>query len=384
MGRYTLFDDFLIYGTASHFEVLEAMKNFNIVDGDDDRLLVPALFDLGTDRWQKAKDERLEKLRSQDPIEYELRTKIFPKNSLTQRRDIVRMFELTLLLRKLQGHNYNIYACSFLAISEFDEDCCLVFMASCSLIAQILLISILMYYNIRDIKNGDAKWSADWGTILVVIVTTAFFFKLVYKQWGNASDFNTVFWKAGFLSDIMNSAKMQIKRAQLKKALLVINNFVNGVLGIVIVLFNIFFLLISKSVNEAILNSLALYFILEIDDMMKPDWDEAFFDKRIALNTYQHIFERKVGDDVKGIRIDILPLNAQDDLLDLLKSDDKVCVEATKNGDRLSLTLYWRRSQGRYDKVEFNIKGDNVRAFFEDIEQFYCVQRDAAFVTIAD
>jgi hypothetical protein len=241
-----------------------------------------------------------------------------------------------------------------------------------------------MYYNIRDIKNGDAKWSADWGTILVVIVTTAFFFKLVYKQWGNASDFNTVFWKAGFLSDIMNSAKMQIKRAQLKKALLVINNFVNGVLGIVIVLFNIFFLLISKSVNEAILNSLALYFILEIDDMMKPDWDEAFFDKRIALNTYQHIFERKVGDDVKGIRIDILPHNAQDDLLDLLKSDDKVCVEATKNGDRLSLTLYWRRSQGRYDKVEFNIKGDNVRAFFEDIEQFYCVQRDAAFVTIAD
>ena len=92
MGRYTLFNDFLMSKTPSNFEVLQGMRHLG---NDDDRLLVPVLFYLewwnrstrSMDSWVK---EEIEEMKS-------------------TRFSAVQMIELNLSLRKLRGHNYNIY-----------------------------------------------------------------------------------------------------------------------------------------------------------------------------------------------------------------------------------------------------------------------------------
>jgi len=233
------------------------------LDDDDDRLLVPVLFYLAND--ERTRLQWMHEIDYKDPEQYYKfqqlaisppfngeRFKYLPQSStnLTQ-RNATRMIELALLLKKIRGHNYNIYECCFLAIGGLDRIKGLLFMAAFSMIAQILLLVILMYFNLSNITNGDASWSKDWCTIVVVIITTFFFAKLVHVQWRGASDFKTVFSKAGFPSRI-------------KLPLLWINILVNGALGAAVVVFNIFFLLISaEDVNEAVLNSLALFFILD-------------------------------------------------------------------------------------------------------------------------
>jgi hypothetical protein len=350
MGKYKLFDDYLMRINLSHLEVLREMKYFGI---DDDRLLVPALFYLGSERGKSRRRG----------VNSEL-------TSLT-RGDVAHMLELSLLLRKLRGHNYNIFECCFLAIADLDKEAKLLCMAAFSLIAQILLLIILMHYNMRDITN--VTLSNDWGTIVVVVITTFFFAKLAHAQWREASDFNAVFWKAGFPKRYIDKVEKRTR-----KALLWINIFINGVLGAVVVLFNIFFLLISKNVNEAILNSLSLFFILEMDDTLKPDWDELEFDCRIAMNVWRYMTG---GGDV-DVQVDIISSTAsEEDYLCLLQSDDRVNFKATEDNDQLVVNVYWKRSYSNYEKIQFQISGANGTDFFDCIKEFRCVERDVQLLS---
>eukprot|EP00984_Skeletonema_dohrnii_P001025 scaffold323_cov74-Skeletonema_dohrnii-CCMP3373.AAC.9 len=236
MGRYTLFNDFLTSKTPSNFEVLQGMRHLG---NDDDRLLVPALFYL--EWWNRS-------TRSMDSwVKEEI------EETKSTRFSAVQMIELNLSLRKVRGHSYNIYEYSFLSISESGIDVVLLCVAAFSLIAQISLLIILIYHN--------------WGNITSV------------ASW-------RVFWKAGFptTSTCINKVKML-----LRMLLLGINIFVNGGLGVVIVVFNFFFLIISNDVNDAIVNSLALFFIIEMDDALKPKWGDVDFDDRFAQNLFHCI-----------------------------------------------------------------------------------------------
>jgi hypothetical protein len=329
----------------NHFEVLKEIKNLG---NDDDRLLVPALFYLGSERGQRMRREN--------------------DASLTP-GNIWRMIGLNISHRKLRGHSYNVYECCFLAIGvregadhgqEADE---LLFMAVCmtvfSLIAQSLLAIILLYYNWSDITN-KASWSKEGGTILVMLVTTAFFPKLVYEHWTNASNFNDVFENKKVSSRFMSP-------------MLFINLFVNVLLGMFIVTFNIFFLLISEHVNEAILNSLAVFFILEIDDTVSTEVYYKDFDARIAENLLDYIKGDGGGVDVHVDMVLPSAASEEDCYLHLLESDDKVYLEVTDDNDQLLVTVYWRRSQFRYVTVQFRITGANGRDFFRSIKEFDCL-----------
>jgi|SaaInl74LU_5_DNA_1037368.scaffolds.fasta_scaffold18890_1 hypothetical protein len=383
MGRYTLFDNFLMKGSASshsdntHIEVLKEMKNLG---DDDDRLLVPALIYLGSKRGERARKERMEALRLREPVQYRMLQQL--DENFTQ-RSVGRMLELALLLRTLRGHNYNIFEYCFLASRYLDIEAKLLLMAAFSLIAQILLLIILMYYNMRDITN--VTLSKDWGTIVVVVITTVFFAKLAYAQWKDSYDFNALFWhwKAGY-----QRSRTFINKQVSKKALLVINFFVNGVLGAAVVLFNIFFLLISEDVNDAIVNSLSLFFILEMDDTLTPDWDEMQFDNRIALT----VFRYHGGDSGGDFQVEITPNSccgseglednssaAEDFFSYLLQSDEKVYFVLADHNDILVVGMYLAGRDGRM--VEFGISGANGRDFFDNIKQFSCVKRTASFVS---
>jgi hypothetical protein len=203
----------------------------------------------------------------------------------------VQMIELNLSLRKLRGHNYNIYEYSFLSISESGIDVVLLCVAAFSLIAQISLLIILIYHNWGNITRV-ASWRGDCSTIIVVVITTLIFASLAYAQCRDAFDFNTVFRKAV-------ESKML-----LRMLLLGINIFVNGGLGVVIVVFNFFFLITSKDVNDAIVNSLALLFIIEMDDVLKPEWGDVKFDSRFLQNIYYCITK-----DDGDVQVKIIPFS---------------------------------------------------------------------------
>mmetsp|Transcript_2384 Transcript_2384/g.3527 ORF Transcript_2384/g.3527 Transcript_2384/m.3527 type:complete len:412 (-) Transcript_2384:37-1272(-) len=344
MGMYTLFDDYLINGFDSYYVVLKDMQN---LCSDDARLLVPALFYLGSERGKEARATK-----------YSL--------SLS-REQVVQLFDLALLLGKLQGHHYNTYECCFLAIGALDKETALCMcMATFSLIAQILLLFILVYYNMRDIVKVSS-WRTDF-TIVVAIITSIFFAKLVHMQWRNASDFNAVFWKAGFPNVFVDKVKVQ-----LRNALLGINILVNGGLGALIVVFNFFFLMISKNVNEAIINSLALFFILEMDDTLRPDWDKVKFDSGVVSNLACYS-----TDDGGHFQAEIIsPSASEEDYLLLLESDDKVYFVTETNEDELAVNIYWGRRYTPTEKtVQFRISGENGHDLFDSIKKFRCVRGD--------
>ena len=100
-------------------------------------------------------------------------------------------------------------------------------MALFCLISQVLLTIILVYFNMSDIikvysRRRDASTLV--GIIALITFTSIFFGKIVHSQYKNASKFNAVFQKVRFPS----FARDEIG---LRKLLLGINIFVNGVLG---------------------------------------------------------------------------------------------------------------------------------------------------------
>jgi len=361
MGRYTFFNNYLLNSVLpTDLQVWREMKH--LVD-DDDKLLLPVLFYLGD------REGRL--------------TGRHTDFSLARDR-VLRLIELTPLLRKLQKNTYNIYEYCFLAIGDPARETNLLVGTAFCLIAQILLLAILLDYNKSDITNRES-WSTDCYTIIVVVITTLFFIKLVYAHGREASDFNTVFLKAGFSSTAPNTIVNKVKKQlystllaiigrglsmlfvpfiilflliskvstrvhecyrgkkivlekELRKALLAINILVNWGLGIVIVLFNIFFLLNSNDVNEAILNSIALFFILEIDEELRPDWDEVHFDRRVGENLF-----RCDDGHYDGVQVDIKSSISPQDCLHLLETDDinnEFLYEAKEEEDQLVINVY--------------------------------------------
>jgi hypothetical protein len=156
------------------------------------------------------------------------------------------------------------------------------------------------------------------------------------------------------------------------------------VLGVVIVLFNLIFLMISKNVNEAFVNSLALLFNLNMDDTLKPGWDEVMLDSLVVCNVSCYFAaEGDVDggdyqvDIIDSIRSSACPCS-EEDYKPLLESGDKVYFEATKLGDELVVTVQW---SGRYyhagtdrKTVKFRVRGTNGRDLFDKILEFQCVK----------
>jgi hypothetical protein len=355
MGRYTLIDDYLIDPkNANYVELVKVIKCFH---NDDDRLLVPALFHLGRDGRMRMR-----------------------YSSTLKPRATVKMMEVTPLLMKLRGHSYNIFESCFLllhGIGLYIADASWpLFWATFSLIAQFLLLVILMYYNISNTTNVI---TTNGLTIVVIVITTVFFIKLAFPQWRGAYNFSALFWKAGF-SEITRQFKFEWL---LRKAMLIINILVNGVLGVAVVAFNIYFQLIAENVNDAILNGLSLSFILKIDDTLKPDWDEKHFDRYLAVNVHHYITCGCVGGwDRGGVQVDIISKSTDEDYLHLLeRSDGKAHFILTEDNHQLAAAVFWSRRDGmneqeKYRIVQFCISGENGQDLFNNIKKFHCVQND--------
>eukprot|EP00531_Pseudo-nitzschia_arenysensis_P018814 CAMPEP_0116131880 /NCGR_PEP_ID=MMETSP0329-20121206/9248_1 /TAXON_ID=697910 /ORGANISM="Pseudo-nitzschia arenysensis, Strain B593" /LENGTH=334 /DNA_ID=CAMNT_0003626353 /DNA_START=346 /DNA_END=1347 /DNA_ORIENTATION=+ len=334
MGRYTFFWDYLSTDIINHVEVLTRMMK---LEREDDRLLVPVLFYL-------AQGERRSVTNDLIPSD-----KDWPKN-------ICRVVEVHKLMQDLRGHEFNIYECAFL-----DCKTPLIMTAIFSIAVQILLFVALVYNYILTLNalasnndNNDLTHNAlainnDVLVLIVSVATTVFFAKQAFGQCKNAMGFNKVFRKVGIF---------QYKNA-MRKVLLGFNILINVALGVLITVFNFFFLIQSVDANEAILNSLALFFILELDDTLVPDWDESRIQDVIGYNIHGYIV-----DESSNVTVELKTPCDNDEMMELLKSDDKVYVDTSHGEDDHSIKVYWRQSSTNYKMFDFHISGNDASDFW--------------------
>merc|ERR1719228_1749708 len=66
------------------------------------------------------------------------------------------------------------------------------------------------------------------------------------------------------------------------------NFTVNILMSCLVPLFNIYFILLSEDPNDAILNSVALFFLLELDQMVAPDWTDNRIRDQLAINSHDY------------------------------------------------------------------------------------------------
>ena len=96
----------------------------------------------------------------------------------------------------------------------------------------------------------------------------------------------------------------------MEKSVSVVQHSRNCGLAAVVPAFNLYYLLLFESINDAVLNSLALHFILELDELVLPSWDDDRIEDELASNTLVYIGKKPKRDDevvVVKVRARALP-----------------------------------------------------------------------------
>ncbi len=344
MGRYTFFYDFLSTDIINHVEVLKAMMK---LDSRDDSLLVPTLFHLARSNGK---------------------TKPMQGNCIPHspkcKKNICRLVEVHKLMEDLRGHNFNIYECAFLDPKP-THVCTAVF----SVVVQVLLFASLTYYNTEINKS---KFTEDILVLIISLTTTIFFGKQAYGQMKDAHCFNAIFRIVGD-----QNWKHRVWRT--------VNMLINVVLGAQITVFNFVFIVKSADANEAILNCLALFFILELDDTLVPGWDDNRIQDEIGVNVHDYIMDER-----SDLTVELKTLCDEEDITRLLESDDKVYVSIpgrkeegsslsdsenpNETSEEDSIKVYWRQSPTEYKIFDFRVSGKDASAFRENVGAFYCIK----------
>ena len=70
------------------------------------------------------------------------------------------------------------------------------------------------------------------------------------------------------------------------KFALYLDLIINVGVAVLIPAFNVFFLLKSETLIDAVLNSTAIFFVVELDDIMNADWDIATYMEYLACSSH--------------------------------------------------------------------------------------------------
>lgn len=240
------------------------------------------------------------------------------------------------LLKPLKNHEFNIFEASFLD----SERMSIKLTAISTLALQWLIFFILIKTSLAkldEVSNDPIVW-------LITVCTTFFFSKKCFQQYESADDFRKAFSVLG-------------QRATIRAHFM--NVFGNQVLSVLVPVFNFYFMLLSGDANDAILNGLALYFVLELDEMAMPmNWDEQRLLDELAINAHDFIME--------PLAAGVLDVEKEGDLT--FQNYDKVYVSITG----FNVTVYKRTSSTDYDHVTYSISGTEAENFMRHISNFRC------------
>ena len=334
MGRYNFYYDFFSTDIMTH---IEASKQLMKLESEDDKLLVPALFQLAKGRGEKQW------------------MRPFYPNHQDKFKNIYRIIEARSMMQDLRGHKFNIYECASLEL-----DLGLQVTALFTFSMQTFLFACLLYHSISENGVFLANWwlNNDPTIVIIAILITIFFAKLTWNRWGDAFTFNRIFKKIGVSS-------------RTKHMLRWMNIIINAFMAVSLTVFSFFFISISSTSIDAIVNGLAVYFILELDELLAPNWDEDTLSDAVGINIQDYF----MVDGREDIRVEMIIAPNDDKSADmLLNSDDKVYIQLESYSGFHAINVFWRRSTTLYLQFRFKISGTGSGELLYNISNFKCIQ----------
>jgi hypothetical protein len=265
-------------------------------------------------------------------------------------KNILCILESYILIKNLKSHEFNIFEYAFLAGNgDFEwkqsSENAIKFFSFMTLLFQYLILIIMIVYNVPTTINYNTL-------VLIITIGTSFFFtKLAHNQYTHSTNFNKCY-------KLMGDPNKQIY--------LHMNSLSNVVLPILVPFFNFYYVLLSEDPNNAILNSLALFFILELDSMILPSWSESKLNDECVTNIHDYI----MNDDTY-INEDINIQKLTENVDDIHNFDNKTYVQVQKNYKKI--IFYVRETDVSFITIEYQISGKKWDKFLDLICQFDCM-----------
>lgn len=208
--------------------------------------------------------------------------------------------------------------------------------------------------------------------IMVDLCTTIFVVVFCFGQYDNAKTFTTAVHGviASYLIKdvdrvihILNSSQRGKWQPEL---MLVFNTFINQYALIFAPVFNIFFILLSASPMDVILNGFALLFIFELDDYVLPLFQGVDMDDKLAVNAHDFIMVYPQNEDLCCTRVGPeIFLNAK----------LYVAIVPQQRKDSGRINMYSRVSATKYNKTTYIFQGPQTAAFLSLCkESLNCIQ----------
>eukprot|EP00122_Pirum_gemmata_P018111 Pgem_evm1s16960 len=168
-------------------------------------------------------------------------------------RNVFNIFKVYGSLNDLDGHDFNIYEYAFLNYHSNIP----VYAAFLTFIIQVAIFLILVISN--GVLYEQALNQNDMYIWIINIATTFFFVSQCFGEWKSAHTFHQAC--AGVIGE---NQSYNSRGNYIAQALKLLNVLANQVLTILVPIFNFYFILLSDSPNDALMNSLALFFIVEL------------------------------------------------------------------------------------------------------------------------
>jgi len=273
----------------------------------------------------------------------------YPKHK-NLRKNIVCILESYDCVKKLKAHEFNIFEYAFLAGDgdfrcEFSKTNNIKLLSFFTLFFQYLILIILIFFNIPSQVNYDLM------VIIITLGTSFFFIKLAYNQYIHSRRFNKCYRLTGDRN---------------KQIYLTMNFLSNVVLPILVPFFNFYYILLSEDPNDAILNSLALFFILELDSMILPSWSEKKVNDELVTNIHDYIMINNDNDNFKNPTVTKLTNNIDH----IHNYDDKTYVYIDVENNKIY--FFVRSDIKNYKTIIYEVSGDNSDKFMRLINDFDC------------
>lgn len=361
MSRYKPFYSVFKTPVRNEKELKAVLKRMMKLDVDeDDRFLVPALYWLSD---APKKSNRASDRASYASKDYDAS---FPTNldgnwsEWIHRKNLLRLIEARGCTRDLRGHTYNVYESAYLESETWKLRIISVF----SFCIQTSLFAILVRNHAVKRHTYSGLDETLWIT---AILTTLYFGKLWLTQAINACAFYNVFSKFGFQTNYL-------------RRVLYASLFINVVMGALVTFFNLFFLLVSEDVDDAILNSVALFFILEMDDNLRPDWDDTKIDDEIAGAVEEYVTRKGISErdeEDNNLPEFLSVIEGQEHILSLLEGQEKSTIKTYPSEEKVCIE--WWDEGFKYIIVKVHtekIKESfcNDIDFFDVLDGYYCVE----------
>lgn len=244
-------------------------------------------------------------------------------------------------------------------------------------IVQWGLLAVLIYYDIFD-QKAAVTYSKEDAHILLSFVAFGSSIVFLHKfllEGGKCIQFAQTYRKM---------TPPQHRRNVRQNFPLALDFGVNVILGLCIFLFNIYFVLISDDANEAILNALALFFILELDDDLTPDMDDDEVEDMKAVKLLRHVLRPLTGDESLTVKKFVGGNDTPTTGPGCYSDDDVMYIQVdegdVKGNDTKTVTVWKADGVGlhglttNFNAVRYVVGGSQAGEFCEALADFRCTQ----------